>query len=329
MNPLTLAVDVQGGDYGPTVVMQGLLEAVGRYDKPLAVYLCGNQDEIASAFEVLRHVPQKQNVRFAVEHCPQRISPRDVPARAWKTKAQSSIVRCVALQREGKADVSLSAGDTRFLMGASIFILGRMEGVARPALAAFLPTANQKPALLLDVGANLNCRAEQLAAFGRMGYAYAQANFGLEKPTVALLNIGMEPSKGPRNIREADRLLSQTLPGYIGFVEGGGVLSGSADVIVCDGFSGNIMLKLCESFYGLAMSLLKQKPELARHLKDSISILNPENYGAVPLLGIKGVVFKAHGSSTATVIANAFLTAVHTAERSVLNVRANYARKEP
>jgi glycerol-3-phosphate acyltransferase PlsX len=307
MHAVRLAVDIHGGDHGPALFIKGIVDIADRYRNPLCIHLCGNHDTIVSAF-AMHNVPLKRgNVECVVEHCSQSISNRDVPSRAWKIKTQSSIVRCIALQKEGVVDASLSAGDTRFLMAASVFILGRSQGVTRPALAAILPAATHKSVLVLDVGANLSCRAEHLAAFGRMGYAYAQTFFGIENPSVALLSIGTEPSKA-----------THACKGYAGFIEGGGVLAGSADVVVCDGFSGNVLLKACESFYSLALSIVSENPAMTNFMKKKIAILNPENYGAVPLLGIKGAVYKAHGSSSATVIGNALMTTIRAAERNIL-----------
>jgi glycerol-3-phosphate acyltransferase PlsX len=315
MQPVRVAFDVEGGDRGADILIQGLMEAIARSQVPLTVHVCGDENVIAEIFEKLGVFPDTRVI--VIEHCPHKLSQRDIPSRAWQTRANSSIVRCIALQQEGKVDVSLSAGDTRFLMASSIFILGRAEGVARPALAAFLPTAHKRPVLLLDVGANLNCRAEHLAVFGKIGQEYAGVYLGLPNPTVGLLNIGQEASKGTRAIREAGQMLAESCVGYIGYIEGGDVLSGKADVVVCDGFAGNILLKAFESLYGLAMSLMKENRDIITVIQDKIAVLNPENYGAVPLIGINGLVFKAHGASSAAVIANALQMAIQTAGRII------------
>jgi glycerol-3-phosphate acyltransferase PlsX len=226
----------------------------------------------------------------------------------WKDKAASSIVRCVALQKEGQADASMSAGDTGILIGSALFILGRAEGVSRPALAAFIPTP-VKPVLVMDVGANVSCRAEHLAGFVELGCAYISRLFGRSDVRAGLLNVGTEPAKGPDEVREAARLLEGN-KNYIGFIEGNKVFSGEADVVVCDGFVGNVLLKTSESFYSLITGFLADSREMFEILSEKMDALNPENYGAAPLLGINGTVLKAHGGSSVRSIKNAALTAL-------------------
>jgi glycerol-3-phosphate acyltransferase PlsX len=258
---------------------------------------------------------EEQAAWLTIEHSPQNVEPADVPARVWRKKTESSIVRSIALQREGRVDATLSAGDTRILMGAAIFILGRWPGVTRPALAAFLPTTASRATLVLDVGANLECRAPHLTAFGMMGHRYYREFFGIDNPTVALLNIGKEPTKGTRAIVDAGKALADRCAGYAGFIEGSHVLSGDADVVVCDGFTGNVLLKSCESFHRLAETVLGKDKKLWSTIAGRMSILDAANYGAVPLVGIEGVVFKAHGSSSSLAIAHALLTAVQQAAK--------------
>jgi glycerol-3-phosphate acyltransferase PlsX len=303
--PIRIAIDVMGGDYGVTVMLQGMLAAKRQWGKEFVPYLCGDRAKI---LEFLRESDLSEDEiagEFAIEHCPDTLSSADAPSRVWKSRAQSSIIRCISLQRENKADASMSAGDTGILMGAAIFILGRLPHISRPALAALLPTTGAFPSLLLDVGANLNCRAEHLASFGLMGCDYFRKFFPVPCPTVALLNIGKEPRKGTSAIYEAAQILAKRYCGFSGFVEGSDVLSGAANVVACDGFVGNILLKACESFHSLVASVLKSSPDTAEIIRKKMAILNSENYGAVPLLGIKGIVLKAHGGSSPKAIAHA------------------------
>jgi glycerol-3-phosphate acyltransferase PlsX len=162
----------------------------------------------------------------------------------------------------------------------------------------------------MDVGANINCRAEHLANFAELGCSYVGRLFGKEKPLAGLLNIGTEPSKGPKVVRDAAVLLGKC-ENYVGFIEGNKVFSGDADVVVCDGFIGNVLLKTCESFYSLAAGFLADSREALETLSRKIDALNPENYGAVPFLGVRGTVLKAHGGSSVRSIRNAVLTAVN------------------
>jgi len=310
MEPLRLAIDVMSGDFGSTVIIEGLIQAKRISSNPFIGYLCGDREKIQKILSASGFPEEKFGNEIIIEHCCDTIGPHDSPARVWKKKSHSSIVRCIALQEEGIVDASISAGDTGMLMGAAIFILGRLRGVGRPALAAFLPTALKRSSLLLDVGANLNCRTGHLITFGMMGYNYLKNIFDLPSPRVALLNVGEEPFKGTKIIFEADKELTRSCNGYVGFVEGSGVLLGEADVIVCDGFVGNVLLKACESIHVLAKTFLSQDQIVVDRIQAAMEILNPENYGAVPLLGINGTVLKAHGGSSSKAIANAVLTAL-------------------
>jgi glycerol-3-phosphate acyltransferase PlsX len=301
-----LAVDVDSGDFGPEAMVRGVIAARLAASEPFAVCLCGNEGQVR---RVLADIGgDAERCEFTVEHCPEEITAEDRRATVWKTKRGSSIVRCVTLQKEGLADASVSAGDTGVLIGSALFILGCVEGVARPALAAFIPTP-KKPVLIMDVGANINCRAELLAGFARLGCEYVSRVRGGKPPKAALLNVGSEPHKGPPEVRAAAELLGGC-ENYIGFIEGNKVFSGEADVVVCDGFVGNALLKACESFYALTSEFLADSPETYEKLSQKIGALNPENYGAVPFLGIKGTVLKAHGGSSITSIKSAVLTAV-------------------
>ena len=317
MQPICLAVDIHGGDYGSKILIEGVLEAKKSSKTPLKVYLCGEEKTISETLNSLSGTEDFSDEDIVIVDCPQSVSDNDIPSRVWKNKKDSSIIRCVSLQKEGVVSASLSAGDTRILIGASMFLLGRSKEVSRPALAALLPTTGSRPTLLLDVGANLGCRTEHLVSFGLMGYNYIKHFFSIENPSVALLNVGEESSKGTKIIIDAAKVLAGKCRGYHGFVEGDRVLSGDADVIVCDGYTGNVLLKACESFHVLTESVLKGSQKLIETLKRKMTILNAENYGAVPLLGLKGIVLKAHGSSSSRGIAQALLTAARTVEQQV------------
>jgi len=301
-----LAVDVDSGDFGPEAMVRGVIAARLAASEPFAVCLCGEEGRIRRVMADIGE--DAERCGFAIEHCPEVISEGDRRSTVWKTKKGSSIVRCVALQKEGLSDASVSAGDTGVLIGSALFILGCVDGVARPALAAFIPTP-KKPVLIMDVGANIDCRAELLAGFARLGCEYVGRVRGGKAPKAALLNVGSEPHKGPPAVRAAAELL-EGCENYIGFIEGNKVFSGEADVVVCDGFVGNALLKACESFYALTAEFLADSKETYELLSQKISALNPESYGAVPFLGIKGTVLKAHGGSSVTSIKNAVLTAV-------------------
>jgi glycerol-3-phosphate acyltransferase PlsX len=315
MQPIHLAVDVHGGDFGVGVFVDGILEAQQCSETPLKIYVCGEENQIQVLLHSRGWQKRDGDEDIIVVNCPVRVNEKDIPSRVWKNRKESSIVRCISLQKDGVVHASLSAGDTRILIGTSMFLLGRSKDVSRPALAALLPTTSLRPTLLLDVGANLDCRKEHLVSFGLMGYNYARYFFSIDNPSVALLNVGAESSKGTKTIVEAAKILAGKCRGYHGFIEGGRVLSGDADVVVCDGFMGNVLLKACESFHSLTETVLKGNQKLVETLKKKMSILNAENYGAVPLLGLKGIVLKAHGSSSSKAIAQAILAAVRAVQQ--------------
>jgi len=307
MAAVRLAIDVDSGDYGATVLIEGVLIAAKACKVPLHLFLCGNEKKIQG---LLKNQCSDNHATFHYINCTESIHGEDLRARVWKNKENASLVKCISLQKEGVVDASMSAGDTGALLSASVFLLERQKGVKRPALAAFLPTTQKGSVLLLDVGANLNCKAEHLCTFGMMGYDYYKKCYCIENPRVRLLNIGHESWKGTKEIMETDQMLRQSCPGYSGYIEGGRVLSGDADVIVCDGFVGNVLLKACESFYTLTESVLGHDSQLLESLEKKMTILNSENYGSVPLLGVNGIVMKAHGSSSAQAIANAILMTI-------------------
>jgi len=305
---IRLAVDVQSGDFGPDAVVRGVVEARAASSEPFVARLCGDEAQIGLVLDEIERSGGINRPEFLIEHCPDVITDDDRRTTVWKHKKSSSVVRCVSLQKEGEADASVSAGDTGILIGSALFILGRSEGVSRPVLAAFIPTP-KGPVLVLDVGANINCRAEHLVGFAKLGSSYVSRMLGRRNIRIALLNVGTEPSKGPEAVRDAAAVL-QGEAGYTGFIEGHRIFAGDADVVVCDGFTGNVLLKACESFYALTYEYLAGSRGAFEALTEKIHALNPENYGAVPFLGVNGTVLKAHGGSTVRSIKNAVLTAV-------------------
>ncbi len=305
-----IAVDVVGGDFAPAEVLSGIEEALEDLSGTSLIAL-GPADIVEPLSERL------PLVRAVV--CPEIIAMDEHPATAVRQKRDSSITVGARLLRDGRADAFFSAGSTGAVMAAATLVTGRIRGVSRPAIATVLPTAGP-PCVLLDVGANADCRPENLLQFGLMGVAYSKAVLDVESPRVGLLNIGEEPTKGSMLAIEAHALLQNGCPGFVGNVEGRDVLSGSVDVIVTDGFTGNVALKLLE---GASRTLLDQvktamtasplttaaaavlKPSLAR-LRER---LDPDAYGGAPLLGVNGVTIIGHGSSRAKAIRNAIRVA--------------------
>jgi glycerol-3-phosphate acyltransferase PlsX len=314
--PVTVAVDAVGGDFAPEVVLQGVALALAR-EGEFCVALIGPA-------EVVVPFADAQPERVVAVITTQIIEMSEHPATAARSKKDSSIVVGCRMVREGEADAFFSAGNTGAAMAAATLVMGRIPGVARPAIATVLPTAGN-PTVMLDVGANADCKAENLVQFGHMGAAYASAVLHRHDPRVALLNIGEEPSKGSQLAQEAFTLLAEQVPGFMGNVEGRDVLTGAMDVIVTDGFTGNVALKLLE---GTSRVLMQQVREamlssavnkiaaavVAPSLRSLAARLDPDLYGGAPLLGVNGVCIIGHGSSGATAVSNAIGAAVSAVE---------------
>lgn len=314
--PIRIAVDVASGDFGAPVVIAGVLEARRRWQGQFRAVLCGDRRVLER--ELATQGLSDTGAEITIEHCPESVGPDDIPSQAWRKRRGSSVVRCVSLQREGAVDATVSAGDTAVLMASAVFLLGRRRGVARPALAASMPTSAGKPVLVLDVGANVDCRPEHLVSFAQLGLAYAQRQFELKQPRVALLSVGSEQGKGSKTVNAVHAALRRKCREYVGYVEGSRVLSGDCDVVVCDGFAGNVLLKVCDSLFELVESVLATDPALLESARRRMAVLSAESYGAVPLLGIHGVVFKAHGNSSARAIASAVGTTITAVKRGAL-----------
>lgn len=309
---VTVVVDAIGGDNAPAEVLSGVSIAV-ESDPALRVILTGPAD-VVEPFAGAHPTGRVEAVATT-----DVIEMGEHPANAVRAKKDSSIVVGCRLVREGRAHAFFSAGSTGAAMAAATLYMGRIKGVQRPAIATVLPTAGA-PVVMLDVGANADCRPEHLLQFAYMGAAYASVVLGVVGPKVALLNIGEEPTKGSQLAQESYALLSGRMPGFIGNIEGKNVLSGKTDVIVTDGFTGNVALKLLE---GTSRVLLRQVKDaitssvvktaaasvLKPALNDLKNRLDPDTYGGAPLLGVKGVCIIGHGSSKAKAVSNAIRVA--------------------
>lgn len=318
---VTIALDAMGGDDGPREIVEGGLLAAEEFG--VRVLFVGDEQEIAKAIAG-RGLPGDSRVVHA-----STVIGMDVAAsEAVRNGRDSSVVVAARTVKEGKADAFVSAGNTGATMAAGLFHVGRIAGVERPAIATPLPTASGV-CLVLDAGANAEVRPEHLVQFAQMGEVYFRDVFGVKRPRVGLLNVGGEASKGTRPVREAYELLLQT-PGlhFIGNVEGNDIPSGEVDVVVCDGFVGNIVLKLAEgvgaAFYellrknvfvgwrGMLAGLLTRK-----QLRAVRNALDYAEYGGAPLLGVDGTVIIAHGRSDRRAIRNAVKVAAAAAGRDV------------
>ncbi len=316
---IVVALDAMGGDHGPGVVVHGAVrffkESPRKLSKNVKIILVGHQDTVA------RLLSQAGGQKYPIEiqHASQVITMDDHPAEALKQKPDSSMMVMAGLQRKGIANAMVSPGNTGAMMASSMFALGRIKGISRPALASTIPTIGN-PTILVDVGANVGCRPQLLYKFAFMGSIYSKLVFGVDKPKVSLLNVGSEPSKGPQDIKDVYKLLQKAPLNFGGNIEGNGILMGDADVVVCDGYTGNVLVKFIESIAAMVggtlyLEMKKQWTSRMGYLfmKPSFNKLwkkfDAAEYGGAPLLGLNGVAIVAHGSSSALAIRNAVAAA--------------------
>jgi len=305
---MRIAIDVMGGDYAPRKIIDGAKLAYEELEGLVEFQLVGNK-EIIKKF----NVPDG----FSIVDTSQVVNPGEPPMEAFRKKKDSSLAKAVALQKSGKANVTISAGNTGAAVAFSILSLGRLEGVDRPALATFFPTRKGK-VLVLDVGANSGVKSLNLRDFGVMGSLYLEKVFSLNNPSVGLLSMGKEDTKGGKSVKEAHNMLSEANINFIGNVEGYGILNGDANVVVCDGFTGNAVLKFGEAMVDFVLSEIKEGTSknliaalgglLIRPVfKDLMKKVNYEEYGGAVLLGVNGITVICHGKSNEKAIKNAIL----------------------
>ena len=294
-----IAVDAMGGDGAPGVEVAGALEAVKESDGRIAVVLVGKGEALAA--ELSRH--EASGLPVSIHHADEVISMGESPATAVRRKRNASIVVAADLHKRGDVEGVVSAGNTGAVVASTLFGLGMLPNVRRPAIASMFPTAAE-PAVVLDVGASVDSRPEDLLEFAAMGDVYAHHVLSRDTPRVALMNIGEERTKGSELTQEAHGLLSESPLNFIGNVEGRSFLRGEADVVVTDGFVGNVMLKLVEGVLDILTKVLSET-----RAQEGLSVLARQldyaEYGGAPLLGVAGVVIIAHGSSSPKAIKNA------------------------
>lgn len=325
MRNLTISLDTMGGDIGPSSTIPAAVEAVEQFPN-LTLILCGQQ----SVIEHHLKLKQAQNhPRLLIQHCEQLVSMDEKPALALRSKTDSSMRVSLNLVREGKAAACVSAGNTGALLAMAHYVLKMLPGIERPALISKLPTKGNKPVYLLDLGANVSCDSHILFQFGLMGSVVAEHEEALPEPKVALLNIGEEEIKGSDQIKQAAVLMQQASNiNYVGYIEGSDIFSAKVDVIVCDGFVGNVALKTCEGIATLVIDKLKSN--LKRHwgyrflgfllwpvLRKMLTLVNPEQYNGASLVGIRGIVVKSHGNASSSAFLSAIKEAIREVERQV------------
>lgn len=313
---MKIALDVAGGDFAPRAPVEGAL----LYDKESRgqdeLILLGNEAEIRGIIEHHRFA-KPRNIRIV--HTTETIEMHEQPTAAIRKKKDSSMVRGITLVKEKEADAFVSAGSTGAQMAASLLIMGRIKGVHRPGLGAFLPCEGGV-VLLIDVGANPDCKPINLLQYALMGSIFIQFIYNIPNPRLGLINIGEEAGKGNELMVAAHKMLSNAIPNFIGNVEGREILRGKADVIVTDGFTGNVVLKFAESILEVMGRSFKRSVGknlfsltgafLVRHaFRDMKRNFDYQEYGGVPLLGVNGISIICHGSSSAKAIKNALKVA--------------------
>jgi len=317
-----IALDAMGGDYAPTEIVKGAIMAARELG--VRVALVGQPDSIAAC--LAKHGPKPETI--SVVPAAEVIGMDEHPAQAARHKKDSSIVVGLRLLKQGEADAFVSAGNTGAVMAAAIMYLGRIRGIERPSLVALMPLGG-KLSVLLDVGANADCKPPYLLQFAQMAAAYMERVWKVEQPRVALLNIGEEETKGNLLAQEAYALLAQSGLNFIGNMEGRDITAGAADVIVTDGFTGNVVIKTMEGMVDFIMnqlrSAIKSRPWYAAAgllLLPAFSGLRKKmdyrEYGAGPLLGVNGLVFIGHGRSDARAIFSALRVAREAVQSGML-----------
>jgi len=319
---LKIVVDAMGGDYAPVEIVKGALEAARDFETD--IIFVGDEQKVRA--ELAKYNAGKLPV--SVVHAPEVIEMGEPPAVALRKKKDSSVMIGAKLVKDGIGDAFVSAGNTGAVMGAALLGLGRIKGIHRPAVASVFPTIKGF-ALILDMGANAGCDPQNLQQFAVMGNIYSSKILGVDKPKIGLLNIGEEETKGNPLYREAYKLIKQSNLNFIGNIEGRDISSDVADVIVCDGFVGNVVLKFGEGLAKDLMSMIKE--ELGKNILVKIGAAlvfsqakglrkktDYEEYGGAPLLGVNGICIICHGSSRARAVKNAVRVAKECVERKVV-----------
>ena len=320
---IRIALDAMGGDNAPGAAVEGCLMALKERDD-ISVILVGQSDNIEPLLANARELRE----RIEIVDAPDVITMHDAPVMAVRRKPNSSLVKAMDMLKTGDAQACVSAGSTGAILAAGMFRVGRIPGIDRPALASVIPSTN-KPYMLLDCGANADCRPEYIVHFGVMGSIYMEKVKGYQNPRVALVNIGAESEKGNELSKATYPLLQKSGLNFTGNIEPRDIPSGAADVVVCDGFTGNVILKLVEGLASMLLGMIKTELMSSWLTKIGAALSMPAfrsvkkrldytEEGGAPLLGVKGAVIKAHGSSNATAIKNALFQAARMVEGNIV-----------
>lgn len=324
---MRIAVDAMGGDDAPSVVVEGAVHAAREAAGDLHVVLFGPEDQLHA--ELSQHA-EAEALPIEIADAPEVISMGEAPATAVKRKQNSSIHRGLQAHATGEADAFVSAGNTGAIMGAALFILGRIPGVERPTIIGFFPTTRGS-CIVTDIGSNVDCKPQNLLQFARMGTIYAEHVFGQNRPSVALLNVGEEPGKGNEQVKEAFELMEQAEDvHFTGNIEGGDILRHAADIVICDGFIGNIVLKFGESLMPIVSDMVKSEMKRQQLTPDEQQVVGQilgsvrkgfesEEWGGAPLMGVQGNVLIGHGRSTVRAVKQMIRSAADVASKDVIH----------
>ena len=320
---ITLAVDTMGGDHGPSVTIPAAINALSKYDQ-LHIILVGDKELIQTELQKNKYT----NTRLSIQHTSEVVDMDESPQSALKNKKDSSMRVAINLIREEKAQACVSAGNTGALMATARYVLKMLPGIDRPAIASSLPS-QKGTTYMLDLGANTDCTAENLFQFAVMGAMLVSSVTGNPKPSVGLLNIGSEDMKGNEVVKQAGELLRRSHLNFYGNVEGNDIFKGTTDIVVCDGFVGNVALKTAEGIAQLMGRFLTQEFKRNWITKSmaflSLLVLNrfkkrldPRRYNGASFLGVKGIVVKSHGGADSYSFFYAIRTAIEESKNNVL-----------
>ncbi|MBM4200816.1 MAG: phosphate acyltransferase PlsX [Gammaproteobacteria bacterium] len=322
-SPTTIALDAMGGDFGPSIVVPAALECLVA-NPALSLILVGDEGQVRP---LLAGAEQRFGSRLRLQHASERVEMHELPSKALRSKKDSSMRVAINLIKDGSADACVSAGNTGALMAIAKFVLKTLPGIDRPAIISAVPSVAGHTHVL-DLGANVDCSAEHLLQFAVMGYELVRAVEDKDNPRVGLLNIGEEEIKGNEQVKQAARLIAESHINFAGYVEGNDLYSGTIDVVVTDGFVGNVALKTSEGLAKMISQLMRQEfgrnwltklvglasVPVLRSFKDRI---DPRKYNGATLLGLRGIVVKSHGNADRVAFANAIAIAAKEVEKAV------------
>ena len=326
-DPAIIALDAMGGDFGPEVVLPAAAQVLKKHNN-VSIILVGDESVLkAQAEQNGLDLTGALADRVEIQHASQVVEMCDEPALAIRKKKDSSMRVAIDLVKDGRAQAAVSAGNTGALMGTAKFVLKTVPGIDRPAICTTIPSITGHTHML-DLGANVDCSGENLCQFAVMGSVLAEAVENIENPRVGLLNIGSEAMKGNALVKEADALLVNAPINYIGFIEGDDIYNGSVDVVVCDGFVGNVSLKTSEGVAKMITHFIKEEFTRSWYNKIAAMIampvlkafrnrIDPRTYNGASMLGLNGIVIKSHGGTDVFGFANAIEIAVLEVEKSV------------